>query len=601
MELSPADRPKPKSCLVSTPNNVRRSIQEKTSCSSKNKRVRFSLDSVAPGDEPASQESDTTSPPEPQQKRRKRATRSVQSSVSEFFPTKESSKNQEEPSVAVKNESTGDNLEQSPGVASQPQPQSSQSCSRRRKGCVPKRQAAKGATLEEPTRNSSIGLDIDACLTLLSQSDEGSQPTSQPSQYANQSSCETSEGHSSTLESSSETIGDTQSDLFQKIPATQVMPESSDWFGVSQSITSDAGSQPSSSSVTPLTQTQAQQTRSENKPLSSKCVRPTNFHETSTGFWTAVGSCDSVAPRWGHTFTPLDNKRILLCGGVVDDRPNPKSLTMYNIESKEWTEVNYASHDAVGRAWHTATLVAGGNLAVFGGETEDEAGNRETLANLMIFDTQYTVWYQPTTQGESPCKRSGHTAVLWGDLIVFFGGTRGRKWLNDVYTLDTSRWRWTKVDAKGTLPRCRSYHSATLVGSQMYVFGGNDNNATFDDLVVLNLETMTWWKPNTSGAAPKARVGHAAALIDDTHILLYGGWDYTADDGGDARRFDDALILDTETCHWKEVPSGAVWPRARTGHSMAICGEKLVLFGGRGAGDIYHGDIYEHDLSTQKL
>lgn len=39
----------------------------------------------------------------------------------------------------------------------------------------------------------------------------------------------------------------------------------------------------------------------------------------------------------------------------------------------------------------------------------------------------------------SACHRSGHSASVVGDDVIFFGGSRGRKWATNVVVLDTDR------------------------------------------------------------------------------------------------------------------------------------------------------------------
>ena len=39
--------------------------------------------------------------------------------------------------------------------------------------------------------------------------------------------------------------------------------------------------------------------------------------------------------------------------------------------------------------------------------------------------------------GDVPDERAAHTAVLWGQHIVVFGGTSGEKYYNSVYALNT--------------------------------------------------------------------------------------------------------------------------------------------------------------------
>lgn len=52
-------------------------------------------------------------------------------------------------------------------------------------------------------------------------------------------------------------------------------------------------------------------------------------------------------------------------------------------------------------------------------------------------------------EGPTPEARIGHTSVYDPDSgrIFVFGGSKNRKWFNDVHILDTRSWKWTMVEA----------------------------------------------------------------------------------------------------------------------------------------------------------
>lgn len=53
-------------------------------------------------------------------------------------------------------------------------------------------------------------------------------------------------------------------------------------------------------------------------------------------------------------------------------------------------------------------------------------------------------------QGPTPEARIGHTAVYDPDSnrIFVFGGSKNKKWFNDVHILDTQTWKWTMVEVR---------------------------------------------------------------------------------------------------------------------------------------------------------
>lgn len=55
-------------------------------------------------------------------------------------------------------------------------------------------------------------------------------------------------------------------------------------------------------------------------------------------------------------------------------------------------------------------------------------------------------------EGPTPEARIGHTAVYDPDSgrIFVFGGSKNKKWFNDVHILDTQSWKWTMVEVQNT-------------------------------------------------------------------------------------------------------------------------------------------------------
>lgn len=58
-------------------------------------------------------------------------------------------------------------------------------------------------------------------------------------------------------------------------------------------------------------------------------------------------------------------------------------------------------------------------------------------------------------EGPTPETRIGHTATFDPDSkrIFVFGGSKNRKWFNDVHILDTQTWRWSMVEVRPASPQ----------------------------------------------------------------------------------------------------------------------------------------------------
>ena len=73
-------------------------------------------------------------------------------------------------------------------------------------------------------------------------------------------------------------------------------------------------------------------------------------------------------------------------------------------------------------------------------------------------------------------------------ILCRFGGWGAQGYyLNDTWSFDTSTRKWTELQCTGSIPSPRTGHAAVLVGDVMYVFGGHTGNIYWDDLYALQL------------------------------------------------------------------------------------------------------------------
>ena len=171
---------------------------------------------------------------------------------------------------------------------------------------------------------------------------------------------------------------------------------------------------------------------------------------------------------------------------------------------------------------------------------------------------------------------------------------------------------WSQPRCIGDLPTKRSGHSLTIVKSGMvYLFGGIDartpagpNNELYK-LDMSNPEAFYWTHVKVSGntspplqikgdpslpaATPEPRWRHTATVIDETKILIFGGY------RSSMQRLNDVWVLDTAKDNWSQpCPSinrenclageysRSSTPCPRGAHAAALIGKNLYIFGGYG-------------------
>ena len=193
---------------------------------------------------------------------------------------------------------------------------------------------------------------------------------------------------------------------------------------------------------------------------------------------------------------------------------------------------------------------------------------------------------------------------------VLFGGNDKNGLFNDVWllrqlpssavgsgVLPAAQLLWLKPIVVGDTPTPRAGHTAVLFGASMIVFGGSRGWGTeaFNDLHVLDVGNIRpwlqpsvaslhedpvqdadslvfWYRPSVSGQAPAARAGHTAALIGN-NMLVFGGAD-------SVQCFDDLHVLQCSTFSWSTPMVSGSPPKARSGSAAVAVGDTMVIFGG---------------------
>jgi dynein heavy chain len=185
---------------------------------------------------------------------------------------------------------------------------------------------------------------------------------------------------------------------------------------------------------------------------------------------------------------------------------------------------------------------------------------------------------------------------------------------------------WEKPRCIGDMPTERSGHSLTNAKSFAYMFGGCATDGVqspalsepTNDLYKLDMSSDSeyYWaklKPKEHGDEPSARWQHSATKIDDTKIVIFGGFSSSKE----KPRLNDTWILDTtkdawiaekdfsvsagsKEPHWKEHARAVERPCPRGSHSAALAGEDVFIFGGYGGEGYARKDFNDlHALCTK--
>lgn len=128
--------------------------------------------------------------------------------------------------------------------------------------------------------------------------------------------------------------------------------------------------------------------------------------------------------RWGQTLCPIDAQTAILIGG--------QGAKMQFCKDPMWK------------------LCMGGSTVNNIQKRLFVSEGRRRRFDVVLCPLEDMSWVAAETlaEGPTPEARIGHTAVYDPDSerIFVFGGSKNKKWFNDVHILDTRSWRWSMVE-----------------------------------------------------------------------------------------------------------------------------------------------------------
>lgn len=220
-----------------------------------------------------------------------------------------------------------------------------------------------------------------------------------------------------------------------------------------------------------------------------------------------------------HTAIVYNSKMIIFGGYMVGDLIN--ETYVFDIPTSRWKMINIADKPEE-RADHRGVLY-NNCMWVYGGK-----GTDGPLDDLWKLDLERWIWARIQYNGDSPGTVSGHTACIYGEVMLVFGGAHDiLKETNEMYTYDFENNNWVLIQTetliedpvspgdvenfmarikrrshsepkrvtlyngppcqlqgrvKDKVPYSRDGHSANLFGKSMIIFGGDRHQMSFNDL-----------------------------------------------------------------------------------------------------------------------
>ncbi|CAG9335386.1 unnamed protein product [Blepharisma stoltei] len=255
---------------------------------------------------------------------------------------------------------------------------------------------------------------------------------------------------------------------------------------------------------------------------------------------------------------------------------------------------------------HTATLYEKDGLSqmvVFGGFKYSERTNDLYILNLSSLE-----WRKISTNN-GPEPRSNHSAVIYNDFLFIFGGLNGEgEQIGDFWKLNLNTYNWQSIQAGGQIPAARSGHSAIVYSDLMVIFGGTKCvNRETNEMFSYSFENNMWVRfqdeqqvKDPVSAAQLEEFKHSETSPHRRHTLniaIGPKKDGKKEASPTIERFamKKKLLYDGPPSPVKGRVKGNA-PHQRDGHSAVIDGNIMYIFGGD-RHQMPFNDIYAYRLS----
>jgi hypothetical protein len=241
-------------------------------------------------------------------------------------------------------------------------------------------------------------------------------------------------------------------------------------------------------------------------------------------------------PRAGHTATLLVDGRVLLAGGfrlsATGAVETLGSVEILDPMARTHTLVPDLSGDAMRRAFHTASLMLDGRVALIGGEVQSPTGatvlSSIAVLNLTTRDIQRFALAEP---------RSRHSAAvdLSGRVLVVGGVGQGGAVVANPEGVEPAAGKSFLVPTP--VPRTGVSVAALPDGQRIVVAGGSSGSTLPREVLTFTFNGTTF---APTGPGLLLRQGRSSAALapyggEGTRLLLLGGYSSAGVSDGSSR------------------------------------------------------------------
>ena len=237
--------------------------------------------------------------------------------------------------------------------------------------------------------------------------------------------------------------------------------------------------------------------------------------------------------------------------------------------------------------------------------------------NIYLLDANLS-WIQKSPKTQIPSARFGHSAFIFGDFLLIYGGEDGEaKKLNDLwaYSLTGNYWLELIKNGNANMPIKKSHVSNIALESHgIVIFFGGILETPIDDkkIYLLNLRILKQIIDYKEGNIKifdynkavsnlwenysleiQSRFGHSM-IEQDGFIYLFGGFDINQN------MINGMHIIDLNLMTVETLDSQSDWPVARVNHGTLSYGSIFIMYGGEKSNGEVLNELWKFDIFRRK-
>jgi len=216
--------------------------------------------------------------------------------------------------------------------------------------------------------------------------------------------------------------------------------------------------------------------------------------------------------------------KMFIFGGKTEQDTINSSIFAYSLETSTWTRVHKHSRYSA-KVGHSCCTYANGFL-IFGG-----INSKNKMTNqVYYYDAETDTWNKIKSVGTSPSPRKNHSAsMLGGNRMLVFGGETDQGFSDELFELDCTNWTWKKHPHENKWPSPRAGHSLSVLGDFAILLGGEDPLVEIllsDQVYVLEYfpaeGNISWDRVKVTGSsnAPMTLEGHSATVMQPNSVYI---------------------------------------------------------------------------------